>query len=146
MLSPARKHHDLGPDAAGGCSDAELPRPRPVEKQRKMTMRMSSPSCTHILFMIRIICSVSMSCRRSSPHCKPAGKSHQSRGAAGTKLSQPQVGWGVWASPGGQAYLEDDSDVFPKGINVLEGELQGDGVGVEIGAVLPEGGRHSLSG
>lgn len=36
-----------------------------------MTMRMSSPSCTQILFMMRIICSVSMSCRRSSPHCEP---------------------------------------------------------------------------
>lgn len=89
MLSPAQEHRNLGPDAARGRPDAGLPRPRPVEKQRKMTMRMSSPSCTQILFMIRIICSVSMSCRRSSPHCEPAGKSHQSRGVAGAKLSQP---------------------------------------------------------
>lgn len=94
MLPPAQGHRNLGPDAARGCPDAGLPRPRPVEKQRKMTMRMSSPSCTQILFMIRIICSVSMSCRRSSPHCEPAGKSHQSQGAAGAKLSQPQVDWG----------------------------------------------------
>ena len=56
-----------------------------------MTMRMSSPSCTQILFMIRIICSVSMSCRRSSPHCEPQGQSRQSRGA---KPSQPHAGWG----------------------------------------------------
>lgn len=66
-----------------GTPDAGLPRPRPVEKQRKMTMRMSSPSCTQILFMIRIICSVSMSCRRSSPHCEPQRESHQSRGGGG---------------------------------------------------------------
>lgn len=31
-------------------------------------MRMSKPSCTQILFIMRIICKVSMSCRRSSPH------------------------------------------------------------------------------
>lgn len=126
---------------AGGHPDARSPRPRPVEKQRKMTMRMSSPSCTQILFMMRIICSVSMSCRRSSPHCEPAGKSRQSPGTAGTKPSQLCVGWGsragVWAPPGGRAHLEDNSDVFPEGIDVLEGELQRDGVGVEVGAVLP---------
>lgn len=46
-----------------GC----LPLPRPVEKQRKMTILMSSPSWIQILFMIRMICNVSMSCRRSSP-------------------------------------------------------------------------------
>lgn len=33
-------------------------------------MRMSSPSWTQILLMMRIICRVSMSWRRSSPHCR----------------------------------------------------------------------------
>ena len=46
----------------------DWPLPRPVEKQRKMTMRMSRPSWTQILLMMRIICRVSMSWRRSSPH------------------------------------------------------------------------------
>lgn len=107
MPSPAREHRDLmppggHPDATGGQHpDARLPRPRPVEKQRKMTMRMSSPSCTQILFMIRIICSVSMSCRRSSPHCQPQRESRQRRGGGGGKaepaphgLGQPCRGFG----------------------------------------------------
>lgn len=101
MPSPTPEHHDPGIDAAGGCPRSGIPRPRPVEKQRKMTMRMSSPSCTQILFMIRIICSVSMSCRRSSPHCEPPGERPEQGGVRGRV---PTV-WGavptVWAANGG---------------------------------------------
>lgn len=83
-----------GPTPPGGCPDTPIPRPRPVEKQRKMTMRMSSPSCTQILFMMRIICSVSMSCRRSSPHCEPPGGERPEQGGE----RQGQAAHGFWGA------------------------------------------------
>lgn len=43
---------------------------------------------------------------------------------------------------GGGTHLEDDTDVLPQGVDVLEGQLQGHSVGVEVGAVLPSGGRE----
>lgn len=43
------------------------PRPRPVEQHLNKTILMSRPSWIQILFMMRIICRVNMSCRRSSP-------------------------------------------------------------------------------
>ncbi len=49
------------------------PRPLPVEKHLKMTILMSRPSWIQILFIIRITCRVSISCRRSSPDWTSAG-------------------------------------------------------------------------
>lgn len=34
------------------------------------------------------------------------------------------------------SHLEDDSDVLTQWIHILEGKLEGDRVGVEVGAVL----------
>lgn len=144
MPFPTPQHHNLRTNTPGGCPDTPIPRPRPVEKQRKMTMRMSSPSCTQILFMMRIICSVSMSCRRSSPHCEPPGGGGERPEQGGASGAGCPTVLGARcprfrAPAGGRAHLEDDPDIFPQGVDVLEGELQGDGVGVEIGAVLPPG-------
>lgn len=99
MPFPTPQHHNLRTNTPRGCPDTPIPRPRPVEKQRKMTMRMSSPSCTQILFMMRIICSVSMSCRRSSPHCEPpGGGSDQSKGERQGQAAQRFWGRGAPAS------------------------------------------------
>lgn len=53
--------------ASGHTPAVSSPRPLPVEKHLKMTILMSRPSWIQILFMIRITCRVSISCRRSSP-------------------------------------------------------------------------------
>lgn len=34
------------------------------------------------------------------------------------------------------SHLEDDTDVLTQGIHILEGELEGDRVGIEVGTVL----------
>lgn len=47
-------------------------------------------------------------------------------------------------SSSSRTHLEDNADVLPEGVDVLEGELQGDGVGVEIGAVLHQGGKETV--
>lgn len=72
----------------------------------------------------------------------PGGGTTRARGGASGAGCPRFLGGAVppfWAPDGGRAHLEDDPDIFPQGVDVLEGELQGDGVGVEIGAVLPPG-------
>ena len=45
----------------------------------------------------------------------------------------------AYTPPGsrGGPHLEDDTDVLAQWVHVLEGELEGNGVGVEVGTVLP---------
>ena len=45
----------------------------------------------------------------------------------------------AYTPPGsrGGPHLEDDTDVLAQRVHVLEGELEGNGVGVEVGTVLP---------
>lgn len=85
---------------------------------------MSRPSWIQILFMIRITCRVSISCRRSSPDW--------------TEISQSSGGlWThCWEQTGERFYLEDDVDVVSSRVEVLEGQFERNRIGVKEGTWL----------
>ena len=76
--------------------------------------------------MMRIICRVSMSCLRSSPDWTETQTSAHTGHQLLDHLCQD-----CQVLRCEQSYLEDDVDVFSQGVQVMEGQLQRDGIGVE---------------